>query len=267
MQRATTPPYVGDAKEEMSPPNIAPSSSNTNTTSHPHAQHSGPTNDWRSLVATSLTKRRQSPAQQRATVERLLKRTVAPLPIKLPAVPGAVAERQRQRMASTPTSLRKAMREEFVESKEQVIGAQHLNATALLAEAIARAEEAEETGGHERAEGKRAKAENTTSSAGVERQQPYRLHRRRRRKQRTMAILILRLSPPTPRTDFTRLHFQTYHHRLLQPTLSLSPPTANCLCQYCSRRWWSFVYYSADRPVSIVSTDQFKARTAAIRVV
>ena len=151
MQRATTPPYEGDTKEEMPSPPVA---SQSPAASSPHPP-TGPTSDWRSLVASSLQKRRQSPVQQRATVERLLARTVAPSPVKLPAVHKA-AHQSHARPAGTPKSLRKAMREQFVESKEQ-LGPQHLNPAALLSSAIARAERAHEAGedGVEAMRGKR----------------------------------------------------------------------------------------------------------------
>ena len=127
MERLSTPQIPTEAAAPSQPPPTDPS-------------------DWRSIVASTLEKRRQSPAKQRATVQRLLARTEATHPIRLPRL---VQSALRQRAAahseegrggaSTPVSLRKVLRNDFAESKEQM-GAQQLNATALFLGAVARAE-------------------------------------------------------------------------------------------------------------------------------
>ena len=130
MDGGSSPPALSDAASSPPPPPApAPSPS-----------------DWRALVASSTHKRRQTPAQQRSTVQRLLARTDAPHPIHLPRVvqdtlrhKAAVQSSTQRAGASTPTSLRKTLRRDFAESKEQLPSTQ-LNPTALFLYAVQRAE-------------------------------------------------------------------------------------------------------------------------------
>ena len=106
-----------------------------------------PPADWRAIVASTTHKRRQTPTQQRATVQRILSRTDAPHPIHLPRVTQAALRHKSAVQAdltrggaSTPTSLRKTLRHDFAESKEQLHASQPLNPTALFHYAVQRAE-------------------------------------------------------------------------------------------------------------------------------
>ena len=104
-----------------------------------------------------MHKRRQTPAAQRAAISRLLSRTEATQPVKLPKLVKQSlqllhdeAEQRRSSGdgagrgdASSPVSLRRSMRQGLSESKEQI--ALQLNAHSQFSYAVARAERADRT--------------------------------------------------------------------------------------------------------------------------